>query len=136
MTTKIKFFPLSVSISKLDSNVMKFELESFLSEGKIDPLGYVVGFLNGATNEGAKGDIIFIKGSEDISIGEVYTLVYFQGKAHTEKGSKKRGVYIYSYLSEIKILKEEGNFLKGRITKSIDSTSKGALMIPGGIPGI
>ena len=124
--------------SKLDFNVMQFDLESFLSEGEIDSLGHVVGFLDGEIGQGTLRDTIFVKSAEgNLSIGGVYTLVKFEGKAQTNIGKSIKDAYIYSYLGEVKILKNKlnyGDFFSGQVIKSVSSIPKGTLVVPGKIP--
>ena len=133
-----KILSIERQYSKLDFNIMQFDLESFLSEGELDSLGHVVGFLDGEIGEGTLRDTIFIKNEEEnLSLGGVYTLVKFEGKAQTDRGKSIKDAYIYSYLGEVKILKSRlnhGDFFSGQVVKSVSSIPKGALVISGKIP--
>lgn len=123
--------------SKLDSNVMKFHLTSFLHQGDLKTYGEVKGFLNVDFDAASSFDEVFIKRSEPLPLGQVYTLVMPRNKAKTSEGKVLRDIYIYEYVGEVKIIEDntdKNGLVSGRIVRAYDMINKGALLILGKIP--
>lgn len=124
-------------LSKLDTHIMKFPLDSFLSEGKVAAKGKVEAFLNANISFGGLFDTVYVKDMEGLELGRTYSVVKYQNKAKTSKGRSLSGVYIYEYIGEIKIKKApagRNKYYAGEITKSIDMVPEGAFLIEGEIP--
>jgi hypothetical protein len=123
--------------SKLDSNIMTYDLRSFLHQGEIKSYGEIKGFLSVDFNVASSFDEVFIKSDDQLPVGEVFTLVMNRKNVKTPEGKQLLDVFIYEYVGEVKIIednKENNGLITGRITRALDMIDKGALLIPGKIP--
>ncbi len=126
-----------LQFSKLDSNVMKFNLSSFLHQGDLRTYGEVEGFLNAEFDIAGSFDEVFIKPNEPLPVGNVYTLVKPRKKARTPGGRTLSDIRIYEYVGELKITGREdiqNGLVAGQVTRSFDLIEKGTLLISGRVP--
>lgn len=123
--------------SKLDNNIMTFDLTSFLHQGEIKSYGEIKGFLNVDVLTASSFDEVYIQRYEPLPIGSVYTLVIPRKNVKSPKGSKIKDVYIYEYIGEVQITEDNKNnsgLVAGRITRALDMIDRGALLIEGKVP--
>lgn len=123
--------------SKLDQNVMTFDLSSFLHQGEIKSFGEVKGFLNVDFQTASSFDEVYIQRFEPLPIGSVYTLVIPRKNVKSPKGQKITDVFIYEYIGEVQIIEDNKNnsgLVAGRITRAINMIDRGALLIEGKVP--
>ncbi len=123
--------------SKLDGNIMTFDLTSFLHQGEIKSYGEIKGFLNVDVLSASSFDEVYIQRYEPLPIGSTYTLVIPRKNVKSPKGTKLKDVFIYEYIGEVQITEDNKNnsgLVAGRITRALDLVDKGALLIEGKVP--
>ncbi len=123
--------------SKLDSNVMTFDLTSFLHQGEIKSFGEIKGFLNVDNQTASSFDEVYIQRYEPLPVGAVYTLVIPRKNVKSPKGKKINNIFIYEYIGEVQIIEDNKNnsgLVAGRITRAVNMIDRGAVLIAGKVP--
>lgn len=123
--------------SKLDKNVMTFNLSSFLHQGELRTYGAVEGFLNVDFEAASSFDEIFIKPNEPLPVGTTFTVVMPRKKVKTPEGRTLNDIRIYEYIGEVKIIGDQdevSGLVPGRVSRSYDLIDRGALLIAGRVP--
>ena len=123
--------------SKLEKDVMMFNLSSFLHQGDLRTYGTVEGFLNAEFDAAGAFDQIYIKRNEPLPVGTTFTIVMPRKNVKTPKGKVLKDIRIYEYIAEVQIIGEEdekSGLVPGRISRSYDMVQKGAVLISGRVP--
>ncbi len=123
--------------SKLDSNVMLFNLSSFLHQGELRTYGTIEGFLNAEFDAAGAFDELFIKKAEPLPVGTIFTVVRPRKNVKTPKGRVLKDIKIYEYIGEVQIIGDESptsGLVPARVSRSLDMIEKGAFLISGRIP--
>jgi hypothetical protein len=123
--------------SKLDKNVMMFNLSSFLHQGDLRTYGTVEGFLNAEFDAAGSFDQIYIKRNEPLPVGSVFTIVMPRKNVKTPEGRVLKDIRIFEYIAEVQIIGDEdekSGLVPGRISRSYDMVLKDAVLISGRVP--